>query len=144
MVVNGYKEVIMSISNIDKYHPHKCKICGLGDIEHAFAICEICGWEDDIIQNDDKDYIGGANNMSFNQYKQFWEKSKEDILKNHKNDLLYVYNKADEFYKQNFEESNLKYLREIEPDYDIKMQQAEENRRKRDLERQQKKNKKNK
>lgn len=134
----------MSISNIDENenYPHKCKICGLGDIEHAFAICEICGWEDDIIQNDDKDYIGGANNMSFNQYKQFWEKNKEDILKNNKNDLLYVFDKADEFYKQNFEESNLKYLREIEPDYDIKMQRAEENRRKRDLERPQKKIKK--
>lgn len=139
---NGYKEGNMSLSNKNKNHPHKCKVCGLSDIEHAFAICRVCGWEDDIIQNDDKNYIGGANNMSFNQYKQFWEKNKEDILKNNKNDLFYVFDKADKFYKQNFEEGNLKYLSEIEPDYDRKMQQAEENRRKRELERQQKKIKK--
>lgn len=139
---NGYKEGNMSLSNKNKNHPHKCKVCGLSDIEHAFAICRVCGWEDDIIQNNDKDYIGGANNMSFNQYKKFWKENKEDILKNHKDDLFYVYEKADKFYKQNFEESNLKYLSEIEPDYDRKMQQAEENRRKRELERQQKKIKK--
>ena len=118
-------------------YPRKCKICGLADIEHPFAICKVCGWEDDTIQNDDKNYIGGANKMTFNQYKQFWNKNKDDILKNDKNDLFYVFDKADEFYEQNFEEDNLNYLREIEPGYDIKIQRAEENRLKRDLERQQ-------
>ena len=49
----------------------------------------------------------------------------------------FVFDKADEFYKQNFEEDNLNYLREIEPGYDIKIQRAEENSLKRDLERQQ-------
>lgn len=53
------------MSNIDKNekYPRKCKICGLGVVEHPFTICKVCGWEDDTIQNDDKNYIGGANKM---------------------------------------------------------------------------------
>ena len=117
---------------------NKCKVCGLGNIEHDFDICEFCGWEADDLQNDIPNYSGGANNMSLNQYKQFWEKNKDDILKNHQNDLCYVFDKADDFYKENFEKINLDYYRSKDPDYDVKMQRAEENRRKRELERQQK------
>ena len=114
---------------------NKCKVCGLGNIAHDFDICEYCGWEADDLQNENPNYSGGANDMSLNQYKQFWEKNKDDILKNHKNDLCYVYNRADDFYKKNFEKVNLDYYRSKDPDYDIKMQRAEENRRKRELER---------
>ena len=116
---------------------NKCKVCGLGNIAHDFDICEYCGWEADDLQNENPNYSGGANDMSLNQYKQFWEKNKDDILKNHKNDLCYVYNRADDFYKKNFEKVNLDYYRSKDPDYDIKMQRVEENRRKRELERQQ-------
>ena len=66
--------------NIDS-HPHKCKICGLGDREGEYSICEFCGWEDDTLQNEQPDYMGGANNMSFNEYKIFWEINKNEILK---------------------------------------------------------------
>ncbi len=120
---------------------NKCKVCGLGCIEHDFDICEYCGWEADNLQNDDPNYSGGANDMSLNQYKQFWEKNKEDILTNHQNDLFYVFNKADDFYKENFEKLNLDYYRSKDPDYDMKMQRAEENRRKIELERQQEESK---
>ncbi|MGL6587696.1 CPCC family cysteine-rich protein, partial [Aeromonas hydrophila] len=27
----------------------------------TFDICEFCGWEDDLVQNSDPDYEGGAN-----------------------------------------------------------------------------------
>lgn len=115
----------------------KCKVCGLGNIAHDFDICEYCGWEADDLQNENSNYSGGANDMSLNQYKQFWEKNKDDILKNLSKNRFYAIDKAREFYKENFEKVNLDYYRSKDPDYDIKMQRAEENRRKRELERQQ-------
>lgn len=124
------------IKNNLKY-PRKCKVCGLGEVEHEYAVCKVCGWEDDAVQNDEPNFAGGANDMSLNQYKQFWKENKEDILKNHQNELFYIFDKADNFYKENFEEANLEYFRSIDPEYDVKMQRAEENRRKIELERQQ-------
>ena len=127
---------------INSNYPCKCKVCGLGEIEHEYSICNVCGWEDDDIQNDDPNFAGGANDMSLNQYKQFWKENKNDILENHRNDLFYIFKKAEKFYKENFEEINLEYFRSIDPDYDAKMQRAEEIRRKRELEKQQEKFKK--
>ena len=118
---------------------NKCKVCGLGEVEHEYAVCKVCGWEDDAVQNDEPNFAGGANDMSLNQYKQFWKENKEDILKNHQNELFYIFDKADNFYKENFEEANLEYFRSIDPEYDVKMQRTEENRRKIELERQQEK-----
>lgn len=79
-------------------HPHKCKICGLGNIEGEYSICMFCGWEDDDIQNEQPDYMGGANHMSFNQYKKFWEENKEDILANLKNNRFYAIEKSQEYF----------------------------------------------
>ena len=53
-------------------HTNKCKICGLGNIESEYSICMFCGWENDGLQNEKPDYMGGANHLSFNQYKKFW------------------------------------------------------------------------
>ena len=128
------------IKNNLKY-PRKCKVCGLGEVEHEYAVCKVCGWEDDAVQNDEPNFAGGANDMSLNQYKQFWKENKEDILKNHQNELFYIFDKADNVYKENFEEANLEYFRSIDPEYDVKMQQVEENRRKIELERQQEESK---
>ncbi len=61
--------------------PYKCKICGQGDIEYPHDICSICGWEDDSVQNNDTNYYGGANILTFNQYKLAWEKYKDEINK---------------------------------------------------------------
>lgn len=82
--------------------PYKCKLCGLGDIEIEHDICPICGWEDDIVQNRDTDFDGGANDMSLNQYKKFWEENKEKILANLKNNRFYAIEKSQEYYKQHF------------------------------------------
>ncbi len=107
---------------------NKCKVCGLGYIEHGFAICEYCGWEADDLQNDRPNYFGGANHMSLNEYKKFWKENKEDILKNLSQNRFYAIDKAREYFKNNFKER-----------YEKVELRAEENRRKRKLERQQEK-----
>ncbi len=134
-VKNKYGELI-------ELAPCKCRVCGLGYIEDEFSVCQVCGWEDDDVQNLDPDYPGGANDMSLNQHKKFWEDSKEDILKNHPNDLFYVAEKAGEYYKTHFEQINLAYHRAQDPNYDIRTRQIEENKRKRELEELQKKKEK--
>ncbi|MBQ8908743.1 MAG: hypothetical protein IJY90_00420 [Clostridia bacterium] len=76
---NTNKEINKN-QNLDT-HPYKCKVCGMGNIEQSYDICQFCGWEDDDIQNEQPDYMGGANHMSLNQYKKFWKENKEQILK---------------------------------------------------------------
>ena len=51
-----------------------CKCCGniTVDNDSLFEICSVCGWESDVIQEENPDYIGGANDMSLNQYKDFY------------------------------------------------------------------------
>ena len=83
--------------------PHKCKICGVGDIEDDHGVCKICGWEDDDIQNEEPDYEGGANEMSFNQYRKFWEENKDEILKNIKQNPTFAIKKSQEYYKNHYE-----------------------------------------
>ncbi len=82
--------------------PYKCKLCGMGDIEIEHDICPFCGWEDDVVQNNDKDFDGGANYMSLNQYNKFWEENKEEILANLKNNRFYAIQKSQEYYKKHF------------------------------------------
>lgn len=57
-----------------------CPCCGqyLRNFTEDFGICEVCGWEEDCVQEDDPDYIGGANNMSLNQSKKIWEQTKSE------------------------------------------------------------------
>lgn len=52
-------------------NPHNCPVCGKYEFEDysSHDICPFCGWEDDGVQTDDPDYIGGANPTSLNQYK---------------------------------------------------------------------------
>ncbi len=69
-----------SLNKINSLPPYLCKVCGLGHIENSYSICSVCGWEDDDIQNDNPNYMGGANKMSLNQYKEFWKNNKELIL----------------------------------------------------------------
>ena len=59
-----------SINEISSLPTYLCKVCGLGHIENSYSIGSVCGWEDDSIQNEDKDYEGGANYISYNQYKE--------------------------------------------------------------------------
>ncbi len=81
-------------------HPYKCKVCGMGNIEQSYDICQFCGWEDDSLQNENPNYMGGANHMSLNQYNKFWEENKEEILKA-KNTCFKAIDLAREYYKKN-------------------------------------------
>ena len=38
----------------------KCKVCGMGNIEQSYDICQFCGWEDDDMQNEKPEYMGVA------------------------------------------------------------------------------------
>ena len=87
------------IKNNLKY-PRKCKVCGLGEVEHEYAVCKVCGWEDDEIQYENPDYIGGANDMSFNMYQKFWKENKGILLKE-KNPVLAI-NLANKFFIKNY------------------------------------------
>lgn len=98
----------------NEYPPYKCKLCGMGDIEIIHDICMYCGWEDDGIQQDNPNYIGGANHMSLNQYKKFWLENKEEILVNLKNNRFYAIEKSQEYYKKNFQKQNEEILRKEE------------------------------
>ncbi len=46
--------------------------CGQQDVEF-FDICDICGWQNDGLQNDKPDYACGANKESLNEYKAKWQ-----------------------------------------------------------------------
>lgn len=36
-------------------------------------MCDICGWSDDAIQEEDHNYKGGGNEMSFNEAKEAYQ-----------------------------------------------------------------------
>ena len=86
----------------------KCKICGLGNIEYDNDTCKICGWEADTIQEENPNYVGGANNMTYNQHVMFWEKNKNDIIKSR--DDFFVVKLSLEYYKKNFQSINEEIL----------------------------------
>lgn len=76
----------------------KCKICGMGNVEGDYYICSYCGWESDPLQEENEDYMGGANEMSLNQYKKFWEENKNEILLNLKSNRFYAIEKSQEYF----------------------------------------------
>ena len=46
---------------------HTCPCCGYKTLEKeakgTYEICDLCDWEDDLVQNQDPDYEGGANSI---------------------------------------------------------------------------------
>lgn len=120
---------IVENGKLVEQNKNKCKVCGLGDIEHDFAICEYCGWESDNIQNDDPEYFGGANHMSLNQYKKFWEDCKENILKFEGNRCFYSIDLAKEYYIKHFKKQNEEYFRKKNPHFDEDQKRFEINRK---------------
>lgn len=56
----------------------KCPCCGQHTLSEqppgTYEICEVCGWEDDEIQYQNPDFPGGANSLSLNQAKKYFEK----------------------------------------------------------------------
>lgn len=59
----------------------KCPVCGKYEFMHEddFDVCPECGWENDGLQIDDPEYVGGANRMSLNQAREAWKKGEKVI-----------------------------------------------------------------
>ena len=50
---------------------YKCPCCGNYTLrEESDDICRVCAWQDDVLQRDDQDYIGGPNDVSLNQARE--------------------------------------------------------------------------
>lgn len=51
-----------------------CPCCGFLTLDEeppgTYAICPVCFWEDDLVQFQDTEYEGGANEVSLHQAKQ--------------------------------------------------------------------------
>ena len=60
---------------------YTCPCCGYNTFDEpvkgTYDICELCGWEDDLVQNEDPDYEGGANGICLREAQL--EFSKEDV-----------------------------------------------------------------
>ena len=54
---------------------HKCPVCGKHDFSEvdSFEYCSVCGWGDDMLQEQKPDFEGGFNRMSLNQAKKAYE-----------------------------------------------------------------------
>ncbi|MCR5559648.1 MAG: hypothetical protein K6F62_04760 [Schwartzia sp.] len=55
-----------------------CPCCGKKgkEEEGASDVCVYCGWEEDIVQEADPDYRGGANKMSLNEAKKAFKEGR--------------------------------------------------------------------
>jgi len=59
--------------NTEKF---KCPCCGYYTLPNtgAYDICPVCFWEDDIVQEDDPDLEGGANELSLRESRENYRK----------------------------------------------------------------------
>ena len=53
---------------------HPCPVCEKYIFEEygSFDICPVCGWEDDNVQYEDRDFAGGANRLSANESRRLY------------------------------------------------------------------------
>lgn len=63
-----------------------CPICGMYEYEEEYDICPICGWEYDPVQDKDHDYVGGANDVSINQAKHYYNIGRSITIQNEEED----------------------------------------------------------
>ena len=59
--------VIGKLCIMERPVKYTCPCCGYKTFDEpvkgTYDICELCGWEDDLVQNEDPDYEGGANGI---------------------------------------------------------------------------------
>ncbi|MCL2176795.1 MAG: hypothetical protein FWB72_02455 [Firmicutes bacterium] len=81
--------------------PYLCKLCEEFEITQVegYQICRVCHWQDDWLQNDDRDFWGGANELSYNQYKSVWLEFRDVIIAKEGSKGRFV---TELFRKQNF------------------------------------------
>lgn len=68
--------IMMAKNEISKRHI--CPVCGRFWFEKhgSLEICEICEWQDDLVQEMNPDEEGGANRMSLNQARAAYKAGK--------------------------------------------------------------------
>ena len=76
----------------------KCPVCGKYDFEERddYDVCDICGWENDDLQNNDPGYEGGANWPSLNQARANYKKYGEKMSPQDKSDRAAYWKKRHE------------------------------------------------
>ena len=70
--------------NAVKYgESYTCPVCGKYKFEKAgdHDICEVCGWEDDLVQLNEPDEEECANCMSLNQARRAYANGRADLIK---------------------------------------------------------------
>lgn len=53
-----------------------CACCEKSVVEF-FDVCDVCGWQNDLLQNKKADYKGGSNQMSLNEAKKAYAEGRE-------------------------------------------------------------------
>lgn len=70
---------MISAKDKEYWEPHKCPVCGKFGFPHhgSYEVCEVCGWQDDGVQEDDPNF-GGANWETLNGYKALYKAGLHD------------------------------------------------------------------
>lgn len=58
------------------YGRRVCACCNKCVVEF-WDVCDVCGWQNDLLQNKMPDYKGGANRMSLNEAKKAYAEGKK-------------------------------------------------------------------
>lgn len=68
------------IDEEEYYKPHVCPVCGKYDFptHGSYEICEVCGWQDDYLQENESEDTGGANWEGLAGYRALYEAGKLD------------------------------------------------------------------
>jgi len=56
-------------------NPHLCPVCEKHIFNDEYEYCPICHWQSDFVQHKDLDYWGGANELSVNEAKIYYQLS---------------------------------------------------------------------
>lgn len=58
---------------------HLCPVCGKYEFEKrlSFDICEECGWQDDLLDEDNPDSVSGANEMTLDEAKEAYNNGEQ-------------------------------------------------------------------
>ena len=67
------------MANKEMNQRHTCPVCGKYEFEKrlSFDICEECGWQDDLLDEDDPDSISGANEMTLEEAREAYSKGEQ-------------------------------------------------------------------
>lgn len=66
----------VDLGEIEFFRPRVCACCGKS-IVGFYGICRVCGWQDDLLQNERHDFGGGANRMSLNEARIAYSQGEE-------------------------------------------------------------------